>query len=126
MNFHEKLTRVRKIVVVLIFVNLLLFLVKWVPTFVFPSVSVEADAFNSLSDFGYSLLILLGFEFLLRPKDDSHPHGHERFEPFISLIIATAIGFTGILVVGNAISSFLNLLILIPPPCNSFTNFSRS
>lgn len=106
MDFHEKRDRIRKIVIILILLNLSLFLIKWIPTLIFPSISVEADAFNSLGDFGYSLLFLLGFEVLLRPKDESHPHGHERFEPFISLMVAAAIGSTGVLVVRNAIMNF--------------------
>lgn len=105
MEVCEKREIVRLIVIVLILVNLGLFVVKWVPTLVFPSISVEADAFNSLGDFAYSGLFLLGFEVLLRPKDESHPHGHERFEPFISLMVAGAIGLTGVFVVARAIQS---------------------
>ncbi len=107
---------IRKIVFVLIFLNLFLFLIKWIPSLFFNSISVEADAFNSLADFGYSILFWLGFELVLKPKDDSHPHGHERFEPFISLFVAGAIVFTGFLVLKRAILSLFN-------PIYSFTPF---
>ncbi|MBS3815015.1 MAG: cation transporter [Hadesarchaea archaeon] len=106
MKIQEKKKKVRRIIAILIFLNLSLFLVKWVPTLIFHSLSVKADAFNSLGDLAYSGLILLGFEILFKPRDKSHPQGHERIEPFISLIIAGAIGFTGILVVKQAIENF--------------------
>lgn len=116
MKINEKRRIVRKVVIVFILTNLFLFLSKWIPTLLFPSVSVEADAFNSLGDFAYSLLFLVGFEILLRPKDESHPHGHERFEPFISPMVAAAIGGTGILIVNRAVRSIFS-------PIYSFTSY---
>ncbi|KXB07040.1 hypothetical protein AKJ52_01135 [candidate division MSBL1 archaeon SCGC-AAA382C18] len=98
----------RRVSIVLLAINLILFLIKWIPTLFFPSVSLEADAFNSLGDFGYSILFLLGVEVFLRPKDYSHPHGHERFEPFVSLIIAGAIAVTGFLVIREAVLSLMD------------------
>ncbi len=105
----------RRVGIILLVVNLFLFLIKWTPTLISPSVSLEADAFNSLGDFGYSVLFILGIEVFLKPKDESHPHGHERFEPLVSLIIAGAIAFTGILVVRNAIQSFSNPSYMFSP-----------
>lgn len=66
---------------------------------------MKADAFNSLGDFAYSTLLFLGFEILFQPRDKSHPHGHERVEPFISLIVAGAIAVSGVLVVRQAIEN---------------------
>lgn len=105
MDIHNRRERARKVAIGLVLANLFLFLIKYIPTLVYPSISVKADAFNSLGDFGYSALVLLGFEILFRPRDKTHPHGHERFEPFISLIVAIAIGITGLLVVTDAIQS---------------------
>ncbi len=95
--------KIRYIVITLILINLGLFLVKWIPSVFFRSVSLEADAFNSFGDFVYSILFLLGLEWALKPKDKSHPHGHERIEPFLSLSVAVAIFATGVYVVRHAI-----------------------
>lgn len=103
MDIQEERKKARRIAIVLILVNLSLFLIKWIPTLRFPSISVKADAFNSLGDFAYSALILLGFEIIFRPKDESHPHGHERFEPFISLLVGIAITITGIIILRDSI-----------------------
>ncbi len=108
MNISEEKSVIRRAALVLISINLGLFLLKWIPTLFYPSVSVQADAFNSLGDFGYSLLFWLGLEISIRPKDEPHPHGHERFEPFVSLAVAIAITITGILVVRNAVRSIYN------------------
>lgn len=114
-DIGKKRMMVRRVVIILIIVNFGLFFVKWIPTLISPSISVEADAFNSLGDFAYSGLFLLGFELLLRPKDESHPHGHERFEPFISLMVAGAISLTGILVVVHAVQSVSNPVYSFSP-----------
>lgn len=108
MKLAQKKRKVRKAIAVLIALNLFLFLVKWLPTQISHSLSVKADAFNSLGDFAYAWLILLGFEILLQSRDESHPHGHERFEPFISLTVAGAIGITGILIVKQTIENISN------------------
>lgn len=105
MDIQEEKEKARRIAIVLILVNICLFLIKWIPTLRFTSISVKADAFNSLGDFAYSSLILLGFEILFRPKDESHPHGHERFEPFISIIVAIAITVTGIMILKDSLQS---------------------
>ncbi len=132
MEITEKRKKVRMIALLLIGVNLSLFLIKWVPTFFYQSISVKADAFNSLGDLAYSGFLFLGFEILLRPKDDSHPHGHERFEPFISLVVAIAIGITGVLIVKQAIESIFNpvykfsIFLIIALIISAITKFGLS
>lgn len=114
MQIEEKRRKARRIAFLLIGVNLFLFTVKWIPTLTFTSISVKADAFNSLGDFAYSALILVGFELLFQPKDTSHPHGHERFEPFISLIVAIAITITGVMILRDSIQTIFNSQYSIP------------
>jgi cation diffusion facilitator family transporter len=55
------------------------------------SLAVGSEAVNSLTDVGYSLVILGGLYLTTRPPDVEHPHGHERIEPFVSLFVAAAI-----------------------------------
>lgn len=49
------------------------------------SKALLADGFNSLSDIGTSLGILLGMHFSNIPEDEDHPFGHERIESVIGI-----------------------------------------
>jgi len=76
--------------------NVILFVAKLMIGLLSGSVSIMADAINSLSDTASSVLTLVGFKIAAKPADPEHPYGHERFEYisglFVSLII-TYVGF---------------------------------
>jgi len=76
--------------------NLLLAAAKAIVAWRTSSSAIYADAANSLSDLAYSLLMLIGLWFALRPPDSGHPHGHRRAEPFVSLLIGVAMATAGI------------------------------
>jgi cation diffusion facilitator family transporter len=71
------------------------------------SSAVFSDAANSLSDTLYSLLMGIGLSVAQRPADESHPQGHSRFEPFVGLLIGTAMGLAGIAAISQSIQSLL-------------------
>ena len=75
--------------------NLLLAAAKGIVAWRTGSSAIYADAANSLSDLAYSLLMLVGLWFALRPPDAGHPHGHRRAEPFVSLLIGIAMAAAG-------------------------------
>jgi len=100
--------KIKQITITLISINMGLFLLKFIPSHLFASVSLSADAFNSLGDLAYSIMFLIGLRYALKPKDEGHPHGHERLEPFLSLIVCFAIASTGLMVVRQAISGLYN------------------
>jgi len=54
------------------------------------SSAVLSDAANSLSDTLYSLMMAAGLYLAQRPADESHPQGHSRIEPLVSLLIVAA------------------------------------
>jgi cation diffusion facilitator family transporter len=62
------------------------------------SLAVGSEAVNSFADTAYSLIIVGGLYLTTKPPDFEHPHGHERIEPFVSLLIAV-----GIFVAGGAV-----------------------
>jgi cation diffusion facilitator family transporter len=70
--------------------NLLLVVVKGVAAWLSGSSAVFSDAANSAADTLYSLLMGLGLYLAQQPPDETHPQGHARFEPLVSLLIATA------------------------------------
>ena len=59
------------------------------------SSAVLSDAANSLSDTLYSLMMAAGLYLAQRPADESHPQGHSRIEPLVSLFIVAAMGAAG-------------------------------
>lgn len=76
--------------------NVLLALIKWTAAARSGSSALQADAWNSISDVFYSLTLIIGMLISIRPADLSHPHGHERFEPIVGLIISLSMGWAGL------------------------------
>ncbi|MFB6202030.1 MAG: cation diffusion facilitator family transporter [Halorhabdus sp.] len=88
----------RRVGLLLLGVNVVLFGVKAVVAIQTGSFAVESEAINSLADSVYSLVIVGGLYLTTRPPDFEHPHGHERIEPFVSLFVAVGIFAAGGLV----------------------------
>lgn len=76
--------------------NILLFAAKGIVAWLSGSSAIYADAANSGSDVAYSLLMLVGLWLSVRPADATHPHGHQRIEPMVSLIIGAMMTFAGV------------------------------
>ncbi len=78
-----------------IFLNALLFAVKFLAGTIIKSVSVTADAFNNLSDMGSSAVTLMGFKLGDRPADNEHPFGHGRIEYLSGFLVSVLIIVAG-------------------------------
>ena len=76
--------------------NLLLFAGKYLAGFLSGSIAVMADAFNTLSDAGSSVITLLGFQFAGQAADEEHPFGHGRIEYLSGLAVSIAIIVMGV------------------------------
>lgn len=87
--------------------NLLLFIGKFIIGFTAGSVSIMADAMNSLSDFIASILTLIGFRVGAKPADSDHPFGHERFEYISGLVISLIITFVGFQFLTSSVSKMI-------------------
>jgi cation diffusion facilitator family transporter len=87
--------------------NLLLFIGKFLIGFTAGSVSIMADAMNSLSDFIASILTLIGFRVGAKPADSAHPFGHERFEYISGLVISLIITFVGFQFLTSSVSKMI-------------------
>lgn len=79
-----------------IFCNLLLFAGKVTIGLLSGSVSIQADAFNNLSDASSSVISLLGFKMASRPADEEHPYGHARYEYLSGLFVALFVLVVGV------------------------------
>jgi cation diffusion facilitator family transporter len=85
----------RRVGLLVLGVNLVLFLAKGGVYLESGSLAVGSEAVNSLADTVYSLVIVAGLYLTTRPPDFEHPHGHERIEPFVSLFVALGIFAAG-------------------------------
>ena len=74
-----------------IFLNLVLFIGKFLAGTISHSIAITADAINNLSDAGSSFITLAGFKLASQKPDPDHPYGHGRIEYlsglFVSLLI---------------------------------------
>ncbi len=103
----ERRDAVRRAGVVVLAVNLALVAGKgavWAWT---GSLAVGSEAVNSLADLTYSLVLVGGLYLTTRPPDERHPHGHERIEPFVSLVVALGVFAAGALVFRSAVVTVL-------------------
>lgn len=91
-----------------LFGNLLLAGVKSAAAFASGSSALYADAINSVSDFLYSILLVVGLYLSQRPPDMSHPQGHSRFEPFVALVITASMTFAGSEALRASITRFIS------------------
>lgn len=78
-----------------IFINLILFGLKFLVGRKVGSVAMVADAWHTLSDCLTSLIVVVGFWVASRPADDRHAFGHGRAESVASVIIGTLLAVVG-------------------------------
>ncbi len=91
-----------------IFLNLLLFLGKFLAGTLSRSIAITADAFNNLSDAGSSCVTLAGFKMAGAKPDVGHPFGHGRIEYIAGLIVSGAIIILAFELVQNSISRIIH------------------
>lgn len=91
-----------------IFLNVLLFFIKFFAGFISGSIAITADAVNNLSDAGSSLITLIGFRMAGQKPDPGHPFGHGRIEYLSGLFVSIAILFMAVELVRTSISKILH------------------
>ena len=91
-----------------VFINSILFVIKFIIGIIIGSVSVIADAIHTLSDVISSGVVIWGFHEAEKPADSEHPYGHGRVEYIATLIIAILLIVTGIEFIRSSIGRVLN------------------
>lgn len=97
-----------------IFLNVCLFIGKYIAGILSGSISITADAVNNLSDAGSSIITLAGFKFGSRKADKEHPFGHGRYEYISGLAVSVIILLVGYELLRTSIGK-----ILSPEPVES-------
>ena len=90
-----------------IFLNVCLFVGKYIAGVISGSVAVMADAFNNLSDAGSSFVTLAGFWFAGKKPDSDHPFGHGRFEYISGFVVSMAILLMGVELVKSSLGKII-------------------
>ena len=91
-----------------IFLNCLLFMLKFTAGVISSSIAMTADAFNNLSDAGSSLISVIGFKFAGKNPDPEHPFGHGRIEYLAGLLVSCVIVIMGYELVTDSFKKILN------------------
>lgn len=91
-----------------IFLNLILFLGKFLAGMISRSIAITADAFNNLSDAGSSIITLIGFKLAGQKADTEHPFGHGRIEYISGLAVAAIILLMAYELIRDSVSKIIN------------------
>lgn len=91
-----------------IFINTLLFGLKYWAGIATGSIAIIADAWHTLSDSFTSLVVLWGAKTSARPPDQKHPFGHGRIEVIASVIIGAILATVGLNFLIESIGRLVN------------------
>ena len=87
--------------------NLILFILKFIAGFLYNSIAVISDSFNSLTDIVASVIVYISVKMSSKKADKEHPFGHYRAEPIAGLIVAIFTGILGFEVIKIAFTRLL-------------------
>lgn len=104
---REKAQRAQALEGVLaIFINAVLFAVKFAAATATGSVALMADAWHTMSDSISSIFVVIAAKLASKKPDREHPFGHGRWELIASLFIAFLLGVVGYQFLADSIDSF--------------------
>ena len=87
-----------------ILVNLLLLILKLIVGFIFNSISLIADGFDSVLDLVTATFAGVGERISKKPADKSHPFGHQKFQFIFSFAIALTLFFSSYFIADESIT----------------------
>ncbi len=99
---------VRRLLIIVFFLNLAVSLAKGIYGFKTGSLCLLSDGIHSLFDSSSNIIGLIGIGRASRPPDKEHPYGHAKFETFASVGIAVLLFATCIEIFREAISRFFS------------------
>ena len=91
-----------------IVINTILFVIKLLIGIFTASISIISDALNNMTDFGSSIVSLLGFKLAGKDADREHPYGHQRIEYITGMITSFIIILVAGLLIYNSILTLVN------------------
>ncbi|MCC8108155.1 MAG: cation diffusion facilitator family transporter [Planctomycetes bacterium] len=86
-------------------VNLFLAVVKGVAGYLSRSNALTADAVHTVSDLATDCAILVGVRYWSAPADAEHPHGHQKIETLVTMVIGVLLAAVGLGMGYNAVAA---------------------
>lgn len=103
----QDLNVIRRVTLIGMVVNVVLSALKFAGGIIGGSQAVVADAVHSLSDMTTDVAILVGVSIWGKPADDTHPYGHRRLEPMVTLGIGIVLAGVAAGILYNAVSTII-------------------
>ena len=95
-NVSLRLRNIKRFSILILFMNLLLGVVKWLIGSVVGSIAILADAVQTFMDGLTTFLVYWGAKIAGKPADSEHPFGHGRAEFLSGFAIAVILAIVGI------------------------------
>lgn len=99
---------IKKVSILTMLCNLLLFIFKIIFGIFSKSQSMIADAVNSAGDIFSSIVSYIGIRIASKPKDKEHPYGHGKAEYIFASLIGILMIIASVIMIKNSILSLLN------------------
>jgi len=106
MNHQSYYTSVKRILIIVLVLNIGVALAKIIYGYWTNSLSIISDGFHSLFDGTSNVIGIIGITIASRPPDKIHTYGHEKFETFASLGIAFLLFITCFEILQSAVGRF--------------------
>ena len=107
----DKLKKVKRVLWMILFLNLLIAILKIVFGYLIKSSSMTADGYHSMTDGVSNIIGLIGIHYAAKPADDDHPYGHYKFESMASLFIGVMLSLLGINIIRESITKLANPVV---------------
>lgn len=100
--------KVKQVLLIILFANLGVALLKIIIGNSIKSASMTADGFHSISDGTSNIVGLIGIALASKPIDKEHPYGHNKFEVISGLFIGGMLLFLGFKIIIDSVTRFKN------------------
>ena len=104
----ENYKKVRKVLWIILFANVLVAFLKIVVGWVMNSSSMSADGFHSLTDGSSNIVGLIGIYLASKPVDKEHPYGHKKYEMIAGIFISMMLLIVGVKVIVDGFTRLVN------------------
>ncbi|MCD1294188.1 cation transporter [Methanocella sp. CWC-04] len=100
--------QVRFVLIITLFLNLFVSIAKLIVGYMANSMSLIADGIHSFSDGMSNITGLIGISLASRPRDATHPYGHQKFETIAALAISIMLVLVSLNILYSAINRLMN------------------
>ncbi|MCX7914534.1 MAG: cation diffusion facilitator family transporter [Thermodesulfovibrionales bacterium] len=107
-KYFNRITEIKKVLLITLFLNLFVSIIKIVYGYFINSLSILSDGFHSLFDGVSNIVGLIGIYLSSQPPDEKHPYGHRKYETLFTIFIGLLMFLTCIEIFKRVYDSFVN------------------